>query len=112
VFYPKDKSNLIVSRSYKFYSSHKLNLIKCFRYREKDSKFPNWLELPVNPPNARKVEIHNLASNTKYEFQVMGINQYGDGMFSEIIEASTKGNFDSEIGMERILTLGFYELCL
>jgi hypothetical protein len=24
--------------------------------------------------------------------QVMGINQFGDGMFSEIIEASTKGN--------------------
>jgi len=62
-----------------------------FRYREKDSKFPNWIELPVNPPNARKIEIHNLVANTKYEFQVMGINQYGDGMFSEIIEASTKG---------------------
>ena len=61
------------------------------RYREKDSKFPNWIELPVNPPNARKIEIHNLIANTKYEFQVMGINQFGDGMFSEIIEASTKG---------------------
>ena len=45
----------------------------------------------MNPPNARKIEIHNLIANTKYEFQVMGINQYGDGMFSEIIEASTKG---------------------
>ena len=66
---------------------------KFFRYREKDSKFPNWIELPVNPPNARKIEIHNLIANTKYEFQVMGINQFGDGMFSEIIEASTKGLF-------------------
>ena len=45
----------------------------------------------MNPPNARKIEIHNLIANTKYEFQVMGINQFGDGMFSEIIEASTKG---------------------
>ncbi len=65
----------------------------------------------MNPPNARKVEIHNLAANTKYEFQVMGINQYGDGMFSEIIEASTKGNFDSQIRIEQILSHGFYELC-
>ena len=50
-------------------------MVYFFRYREKDSKFPNWIELPVNPPNARKIEIHNLIANTKYEFQVMGINQ-------------------------------------
>ena len=62
------------------------------RYREKDSKFPNWIELPVNPPDARKIQIHNLSANTKYEFQVIGTNEYGDGMFSEIIEASTRGN--------------------
>ncbi|XP_040573911.1 protein turtle isoform X4 [Lepeophtheirus salmonis] len=62
------------------------------RYREKDSKFPNWIELPVNPPDARKIQIHNLSALTKYEFQVIGTNEYGDGMFSEIIEASTKGD--------------------
>ena len=61
------------------------------RYREKDSKFTNWIELPVNPPDARKIQIHDLNANTRYEFQVIGTNEYGDGMFSEIIEASTKG---------------------
>ena len=61
------------------------------RYREKDSKFPNWIELAVNPSDARSIQIHNLSPRTKYEFQVIGTNEYGDGMFSEIIEASTKG---------------------
>ncbi len=27
----------------------------------------------------------------RYEFQVIGTNEYGDGMYSEIIEAQTKG---------------------
>ena len=64
-----------------------------YRYRETDSKSDhwNWIELPVNPPDARKVKIHNLTPRTKYEFQVIGINEFGDGMFSEIIEAQTKG---------------------
>ena len=99
------------------------------RYREKDSRMPNWIELPVNPPNARKIQIHNLAAGTTYEFQVrsvsimhpppppptpfrppnvivvsfsdllafkihfqiIGINEYGDGMMSQIVEARTKG---------------------
>jgi len=60
------------------------------RYRLKDSKFTNWMELPVNPPDARFSEIFNLNPNTNYEFQVIGTNEYGDGMFSEIIQASTK----------------------
>ena len=53
---------------------------------------PNWIELPVNPPNARKIQIHNLSAGTTYEFQVIGINEYGDGMMSQIVEARTKGN--------------------
>eukprot|EP00095_Tigriopus_kingsejongensis_P006307 snap_masked-scaffold61_size441589-processed-gene-2.1 protein:Tk06307 transcript:snap_masked-scaffold61_size441589-processed-gene-2.1-mRNA-1 annotation:"protein turtle isoform x8" len=60
------------------------------RYREKESKFPNWIELPVSPADARRIQIYNLSSNTKYEFQVIGTNEYGDGMYSEIIEAQTK----------------------
>ena len=54
---------------------------------------PNWIELPVNPPNARKIQIHNLSAGTTYEFQVIGINEYGDGMMSQIVEARTKGDF-------------------
>ena len=65
--------------------------IKHFRYREKDSKFPNWIELPVNPPDSRRITIHNLSARTKYEFQVISKNELGDGMYSEIIEAQTKG---------------------
>ena len=56
---------------------------------------PNWIELPVNPPSARKIQIHNLSAGTSYEFQVIGINEYGDGMMSQIVEARTKGkNFN------------------
>ena len=62
-----------------------------FRYRETNSKSWNWIELPVNPPDARKVKIHNLTPRTKYEFQVTSFNEFGDGMYSQIIEAQTKG---------------------
>ena len=40
------------------------------RYKEKDSRTPNWIELPVHPPEARSVQIHNLNQGTTYEFQV------------------------------------------
>ena len=107
----------------------RFQLLSRLRYREKDSRMPNWIELPVNPPNARKIQIHNLAAGTTYEFQVrsvsimhpppppptpfrspnvivvsfsdllafkihfqiIGINEYGDGMMSQIVEARTKG---------------------
>ena len=68
-----------------------LNNIFFFRYRETNSKSWNWIELPVNPPDARKVKIHNLTPRTKYEFQVTSFNEFGDGMYSQIIEAQTKG---------------------
>ena len=38
---------------------------------------PNWIELPVNPPNARKIQIHNLSAGTTYEFQV-NMNEMSD----------------------------------
>jgi hypothetical protein len=60
------------------------------RYKEKDSRTPNWIELPVHPPEARSVQIHNLNQGTTYEFQVIGMNEYGDGMFSQIVTAKTK----------------------
>ncbi len=31
---------------------------------------PNWIELPVHPPEARRVQIHNLSQGTTYQFQV------------------------------------------
>ena len=76
-------------------------LLILHRYREKDSKFTNWIELPVNPPDARNIQIHDLNANTRYEFQVIGTNEYGDGMFSEIIEASTKGKIPTLVETSR-----------
>ena len=69
------------------------------RYRETDAKASNWnwIELPVVPSDARKVKIHNLTPRTKYEFQVIGMNEFGDGMYSEIIEAQTKGRYRSSL---------------
>ena len=51
-------------------ASNRLRHISIIRYREKDSRMPNWIELPVNPPSARKIQIHNLSAGTSYEFQV------------------------------------------
>ena len=58
-----------------------------FRYRESDPKSRNWLELPINPPDARKVKIHNLTPRTKYEFQVFSNNlKFILGMGSQIMD--------------------------
>ena len=55
------------------------------RYREKDSRMPNWIELPVNPPNARKIQIHNLSAGTSYEFQVSMMHMHMHDSYSGII---------------------------
>ena len=34
-----------------------------------------------------------MTPRTKYEFQVIGENEFGDGMYSAIIEAQTKGKY-------------------
>ena len=75
------------------------------RYRETDAKASNWnwIELPVVPSDARKVKIHNLTPRTKYEFQVIGMNEFGDGMYSEIIEAQTKGKYRIEVSKTEVL---------
>ena len=44
---------------------------------------PNWIELPVNPPNARKIQIHNLSAGTTYEFQV-STAQYSTVQYSTV----------------------------
>jgi len=75
------------------------------RYREKDSRMPNWIELPVNPPNARKIQIHNLSAGTTYEFQVIGINDYGDGMMSQIVEARTKDIKNYKFSLTSLLSV-------
>ena len=101
------------------YQHHKIHLMLSFlpnnngflcslflrRYRETDAKASNWnwIELPVVPSDARKVKIHNLTPRTKYEFQVIGMNEFGDGMYSEIIEAQTKGKYRIEVSKTEVL---------
>jgi len=67
------------------------------RYKEQDSRTPNWIELPVHPPEARRIQLNNLSQGTTYDFQVIGMNEYGDGMFSQIVSARTKDGY-LEIG--------------
>ncbi|XP_046649399.1 protein turtle-like isoform X4 [Daphnia pulicaria] len=50
-----------------------------------------WIPVDVDPPTNTKTVIHNLQPGTSYEFQVIGKNVLGDGMFSNIIKERTKG---------------------
>ena len=45
----------------------------------------------MEPPGSTRTVIHNLQPGTTYEFQVIGKNVLGDGMFSNIVKESTKG---------------------
>ena len=50
---------------------------------------PNWIELPVNPPNARKIQIHNLSAGTTYEFQVSTV-QYSTVLYSTVLYSTVQ----------------------
>ncbi|XP_032791333.2 protein turtle isoform X2 [Daphnia magna] len=50
-----------------------------------------WIPVDVDPPANTKTVIHNLQPGTSYEFQVIGKNILGDGMFSNIVKERTKG---------------------
>ncbi|XP_047741035.1 protein turtle [Hyalella azteca] len=49
-----------------------------------------WSQVEVQPPGSTAVTIHNLTPGSTYEFQVQGKNELGDGMFSDIITATTQ----------------------
>ena len=59
------------------------------RYRQEGAA--QWIPLDVDPPDSTKTVIDNLQPGTSYEFQVIGKNVLGDGMFSNIVKESTKG---------------------
>ena len=48
------------------------------------------LPTPFRPPNVIVVSFSDLLA-FKIHFQIIGINEYGDGMMSQIVEARTKG---------------------
>lgn len=59
------------------------------RYRQEGAT--QWIPVDVDPPASTKTVIHNLQPGTSYEFQVIGKNVLGDGMFSNIVKERTKG---------------------
>ena len=72
---------------------------------------PNWIELPVNPPNARKIQIHNLSAGTTYEFQVSTVQystvqyrtvQYSENMKCQLAIVSTLDALDMRVFVVRL----------
>ena len=55
------------------------------------SSHDTWSQIEVKPPGRTTVTIHNLTPESTYEFQVQGKNDLGDGLFSDMITAKTKG---------------------
>lgn len=60
-----------------------------FRYREQGAS--EWSTIPVTPSGSTQVTINPLSPGTTYEFQVIGKNKLGDGMFSKVITVRTLG---------------------
>jgi len=58
------------------------------RYRQ--GGVHNWIPVDVDPPLSTRAEIHNLQPGTVYEFQVVGKNVLGDGMYSNLVTEQTK----------------------
>lgn len=65
------------------------NQYESIRYRQEGAT--QWIPVDVDPPANTKTVIHNLQPGTSYEFQVIGKNILGDGMFSNIVKERTKG---------------------
>ena len=52
----------------------------------------DWKTIPVTPSGSTTVTISRLKPGTNHEFQVVGKNALGDGMFSQVITVKTLGN--------------------
>jgi hypothetical protein len=59
------------------------------RYKENTTK--QWSTAEVKPPKATVFTIRRLLPSTTYEFQVLASNKYGQGLYSELVAAKTKG---------------------
>lgn len=78
--------------------SQQSNSHQCLlRYRQEGAS--QWIPVDVDPPSSTKTVIHNLQPGTSYEFQVIGKNVLGDGMFSNIVKERTKGNHRATISL-------------
>ncbi|KAK2156896.1 hypothetical protein LSH36_202g01008, partial [Paralvinella palmiformis] len=52
-----------------------------------------WQTLRVVPDEATSITVYELLPNFNYEFTVLSRNRLGDGLFSKIVTARTKGVF-------------------
>ncbi|XP_063848407.1 protein turtle-like isoform X2 [Scylla paramamosain] len=65
-------------------------------YRSQGSR--TWSQVEVKPTGSTSVTIYNLNPDHPYEIQVQGKNALGDGMFSDIITVTTKGDSGTPAG--------------
>ena len=65
----------------------------CWLQRYRQAGVHSWIPVDVDPPMSTHAEIHNLQPGTVYEFQVVGKNVLGDGMYSNLVTERTKGIF-------------------
>ena len=66
------------------------------RYKRKSdgrSGRNEWQTLRVVPDEATSITVYELLPNYNYEFTVLSRNRLGDGLFSKIVTARTKGVF-------------------
>jgi len=68
-------------------------LLVAARYRVLSSTSTEWQTLRVGGLSAEvtSLTLHQLRPETDYEFTVLARNRLGDGLFSEITTARTKG---------------------
>ncbi len=59
-----------------------------------------WQTLRVVPDEATSLTLYNMAPDTTYQFSVLSRNRLGDGLFSKIVTAKTKGNTSSFLWSE------------
>lgn len=62
-----------------------------FRFRNFNEERTKWQTLAVNSPNTTSYTIYGLQPDTGYEFMVLSRNHYGDGNYSERVQAKTTG---------------------
>jgi len=67
------------------------------RYRILSSTTTEWRTLRVGGLSAEvtSLTLHQLRPETSYEFAVLARNRLGDGLFSEITTARTRGRFNA-----------------
>ena len=71
-----------------------LYVIPCFRYKKAQGEGQaKWQTLRVVPDEATSLTIYNLFPITLYQFSVLSRNRLGDGLFSKIVTAKTKGMY-------------------